>query len=59
MIAGLVVVLVTFQQGLINTPLGYFSTLMALFVIFTHRSNIYRMLKGQENQFKKIMLFKK
>ncbi len=59
MIAGLVVVLVTFQQGLINTPLGYFSILMALFVIFTHRSNIYRMLKGQENQFKKIMLFKK
>ena len=59
MIAGLVVVLVTIQKGLINTPFGYFSILMALFVIFTHRSNIYRMYKGEENQFKKIMLFRK
>ena len=59
MVSGLAVVLVAIQQGLINTPFGYFSIFMALFVIFTHRSNIYRMLKGEENQFKKIMWFKK
>jgi len=59
MVSGLVVVLIAIQQGLINTPFGYFSIFMALFVIFTHRSNIYRMLQGEENQFKKIMWFKK
>ena len=36
-----------------------FSILMSLFIIFTHRSNIMRMIKGDENQFEKIMLFKK
>ena len=29
------------------------------FIIFMHRSNITRMIKGKENQFKKIMIFKK
>ena len=29
------------------------------FIIFMHRSNISRMIKGEENQFKKIMIFKK
>ena len=33
-----------------------YSILIALFIIFTHRENIYRMLNGEENQFKKIML---
>ena len=33
-----------------------YSILMALFIIFTHRENIYRMINGKENQFKKIML---
>ena len=48
-----------------NVPLNYFyfSIAMSLLIIFTHRSNIKRMIKGEENQFKKIMilnnLFKK
>ena len=61
MISGVVVVLVSYFSyplGL-NSPFGFFSILMAFFVIFTHRSNIYRMYIGEENQFKKIMLFKK
>ena len=42
--------------------LGIFSILVTVFIIFTHRENITRMLNGTENQFKKIMitnLFKK
>tara|TARA_B100000131_G_C18124517_1_gene614229 strand:- start:3299 stop:3919 length:621 start_codon:yes stop_codon:yes gene_type:complete len=32
---------------------------ISTFIVFMHRSNIIRMIKGEENQFKKIMLFKK
>ena len=42
--------------------LALYSILMSIFFIFTHRENIYRMAKGKENQFKKVMiinLFKK
>tara|TARA_Y100001970_G_C14236411_1_gene862080 strand:- start:504 stop:1148 length:645 start_codon:yes stop_codon:yes gene_type:complete len=39
------------------TPLGFFSIIIPIFIIFTHRSNILRMLTGQENRFKKIMIF--
>ena len=42
--------------------LGIFSILITVFIIFSHRENINRMLNGTENQFKKIMitnLFKK
>ena len=37
----------------------YFAVSMALFIIFTHRTNIVRMLNGNENQFEKIMIIKK
>tara|TARA_B100001094_G_scaffold40277_1_gene34937 strand:+ start:964 stop:1620 length:657 start_codon:yes stop_codon:yes gene_type:complete len=37
----------------------YFAFLMAIFIIFTHRENILRMLNGNENKFEKIMIFKK
>ena len=36
-----------------------FGILCSILIIFTHRSNIIRMYKGEENQFEKIMLFKK
>ena len=42
-----------------NFSLIIFSLLIPFFVIFTHRSNISRLKKGNENQFKKIMIFKK
>ena len=32
---------------------------LALFIIFTHRSNIIRMKNGNENQFEKIMILKR
>ena len=37
----------------------YFAISMALFIIFTHRTNIVRMINGNENQFEKIMIIKK
>ena len=36
-----------------------FSLLLPWFVIYTHRSNISRLIKGKENQFKKAMIFRK
>ena len=36
-----------------------FGMLCSIFIIFTHRSNIIRMYRGEENQFEKIMIFKK
>ena len=60
-IASIVLVLVTYflyPEGL-SSPFGILSILMTLFIIFTHRSNIQRMLNGTENQFKKAMIFKR
>ena len=42
-----------------NLSLIIFSLLVPFFVIFTHRSNIVRLRQGNENQFKKFMIFKK
>ena len=36
-----------------------FSMTSFIFIVFTHRSNIKRMLSGEENQFKKVMIFKR
>ena len=60
-IASIVLVIVTYfsYPGGLGSPFGIVSILMALFIVFTHRSNIQRMLKGTENQFKKAMIFKK
>ena len=60
-IASIVLVLVTYflYPGGLSSPFGILSILMALFIIFTHRSNIQRMLNGTENQFKKAMIFKR
>jgi len=44
---------------LINAELINFGIICSLLIIFTHRSNIIRMHKGEENQFEKIMIFKK
>ena len=58
MIAGLVLSASAYILDVSNIYFN-FSILMSLFIIFTHRSNIMRMLKGEENQFEKIMIFKK
>jgi len=57
-IAGIVLAISSFLYSS-NIEYFYFSLSMSLFIIFTHRSNIKRMLNGNENQFKKIMFFKK
>ena len=53
-------VFILFLYSIIYTSYLYiiFSTISLLFIIFTHRSNIKRMLVGKEDQFPKVMLFK-
>jgi acyl phosphate:glycerol-3-phosphate acyltransferase len=41
-----------------DVPLWAFCTGMALFVIFTHRSNIARMRAGKENRVRRLWLFR-
>ena len=43
----------------VSNELIYFGIACSLLILFTHRSNIVRMYKGNENQFEKIMIFKK
>ena len=61
MVASIVLEIVTYfiYPGGLITPFGIFSIIMSVFIIFTHRSNISRMIKGRENQFTKAMIFKK
>lgn len=40
-------------------PMVAFLMLLALFIIFTHRSNIRRMRSGQEDRIKRVMLLRK
>jgi len=42
----------------ISNELFYFAIFMALLIVFTHRSNIRRLIRGEENRIKKIS-FKK
>ena len=46
-------------EGGLGTPFGIFTMIISLFIIFTHRSNIQRMLNGNENRFEKAMIFRK
>jgi len=49
-----------FFRNSINNPYFFpFSILLGLFIIYTHRSNIQRMLYGNENRFDKAMIFRK
>ena len=49
-----------FFMDSINNPYFFpFSILLGLFIIYTHRSNIQRMLYGNENRFDKAMIFRK
>ena len=41
-----------------DLPLFAYSIFMAVFIVYCHRSNIDRMLKGVENRNPKVMLFK-
>ena len=60
MLAGISFPMVIYADtGGLNSNIGSFSIIMALFLVFTHRSNISRMLQGNENRFEKVMIFKK
>ena len=62
MLAGITFPMVIYVEnfmGGLNSTIGSFSIIMALFLVFTHRSNIGRMLQGSENRFEKVMIFKK
>ena len=48
-----------YYDGGLGTPFGMFTIIFSLFIIFTHRSNISRMLDGNENRFEKAMIFRK
>jgi len=53
------IIIFYFYPNGINSIMGIFSILISLFLLFTHRSNIFRMIKGNENRFEKIMIFKR
>lgn len=42
-----------------SLPLFVFGTIMALFIIYTHRANLKRLRDGTENRFEKVMLFRR
>jgi glycerol-3-phosphate acyltransferase PlsY len=48
-----------YYEGGLGTPFGIFTIIISLFIIFTHRSNISRMIAGNENRFEKAMIFRK
>ena len=60
-LAGLSLVVVTYLKypPTLFSEFGYFTIAVSLFLIYTHRENIIRMFKGEENQFKKVMIFHK
>lgn len=55
----LIPVVTYLRDGTLNSSLGYFSLLIAVFIWFTHRSNLTRLIKGTENRFEKAMVWRK
>jgi glycerol-3-phosphate acyltransferase PlsY len=58
MSAGIAIAIFTNWREPSNTPMVAFCFAMAGFIVFTHRSNILRMLNGAENRVKGLWLFK-
>jgi glycerol-3-phosphate acyltransferase PlsY len=48
-------ILYILNNKIICDELGIWSLIISIFIIFTHRENIKKMLNGTENRFKKIM----
>tara|TARA_Y100000590_G_scaffold450065_1_gene589165 strand:+ start:2202 stop:2858 length:657 start_codon:yes stop_codon:yes gene_type:complete len=61
MLAGIALTIYTYFYYInsIFSPFGYFTIGVSMFLIYTHRENIIRMINGQENQFEKVMIVKK
>ncbi len=60
-IAGIILPISTafYFKGGLETSFGIFTMIISLLIMFTHRSNIKRMLNGNENRFEKAMIFRK
>jgi acyl phosphate:glycerol-3-phosphate acyltransferase len=58
MLSGVALVAAVYVLEPGNVPLLVFCTAVALFVIYTHRSNILRMRAGQENRVQRLWLFR-
>jgi glycerol-3-phosphate acyltransferase PlsY len=56
-IAAIIFVIVWGPQGVLSA-LGAFTVVMAALVVFTHRTNIARIARGQEGRFEKVMLLR-
>ena len=48
-----------YYKGGVATTFGIFTIVIAIFIIFTHRRNIIRMMDGNESRFEKAMIFRK
>jgi len=61
MLAGITIAFTAnfFPSESMNLYLDELSLILMIFIIFTHRSNIQRMINKNENRFEKIMIFKK
>ena len=59
--AGVYLVIITYFQypDSLFSAFGYFTVGVSIFLFYTHRENIQRMITGTENRFEKVMLFKK
>ena len=59
--AGISLVCVTYfkYSQTLFSEFGYFTISVSIFLIYTHRENIKRMISGNENKFEKVMIFKK
>jgi glycerol-3-phosphate acyltransferase PlsY len=55
------IMLAVVATGIHEVPLflRYLSVPLALLILFTHRSNIGRLLRGEENRFERIMIFRR
>ena len=58
MIAGAALVAFVYATEPNKVPLLVFCAVIELFVIFTHRANIARMLSGKENRVQRLWLFR-
>ena len=52
------VLVLCFDCVVANSMEGYFYILISLFILFTHRENVLRMISGTESRFHKMMLFR-
>lgn len=62
-LAGLTITIFSLIDNPVSNPLSlnnihFFCIFISFFILFMHKINILRMLKGNENQFKKVMILK-